>query len=412
MSDGTTNYDVAAVRAEFPWLDQTVNGRPLVYLDNAATSHSPQSVVDAWVRATTWDRANIHRGVHALSQRASEAYDAVRPKVARFLGAPSEREIVFVRGTTEAINLVAASFGARLGPGDAVVSTAMDHHANLVPWQMLATRTGAAHRTVPVTPAGELDLSQLERLLTPDVRLLAIPHTSNALGTVNPVREICALARSRGVPVLVDGAQAVPHGVVDVSDLGCDFFAFSGHKMYGPTGVGALWAKSPWLDTLPPYHGGGDMILDVRLDRTIFNEAPMKFEAGTPDIAGVIALGAAVDWMERVGRAAIAAHEQRLLRRAIERCQSEVPGFRLLGEPAHRAAVLPFVLATGHANDVGTLLDLRGVAVRTGHHCAQPLVEHFGVSASARASFAAYNTEAEVDAFVDALVRVQRMLEA
>ncbi len=407
-----STLDVLALREEFPGLHQSVNGHPLVYLDNAATSQVPQVVVDALVRATTVDRANIHRGVHTLSQRASAAYDEVRPKVARFIGATDEREIVFVRGTTEAINLVATVFGARLGPGDTIVSTAMDHHANLVPWQMLAARSGANHRFVPVTPEGELDLVALEALLTPDVRLLAVPHTSNAIGTINPVAEICAMARARGIPVLVDGAQAVPHGPVDVSALGCDFFVFSGHKMYGPSGVGVLWARSPWLDELPPYHGGGDMILDVRLDRTVYNAAPMKFEAGTPDIAGVIALGAAVDWMERVGRAAIGAHEAALLSYAIARCEADVPGFRLLGRPARRAAVLPFVLDGAHANDVGTLLDLRGVAIRTGHHCAQPLVEHFGVSASARASFAAYNTHEEVDVFVEALRRAQRLLEA
>jgi len=400
-------FDAARLREEFPILHQTVRGRPLVYLDNAATTQKPRAVIDALVAYYERDNANIHRGVHLLSQRATDAFEKARGKVARFLGAAETREIVFTRGTTEAINLVAQSFGrAHVGPGDEIVITALEHHSNIVPWQMLCEEKGARLRVAPIDDDGAVLADELVGLLGPRTKLLSIAHVSNALGSVLPVRELCAAARARGVPVLVDGAQAVAHAPVDVQALGCDFYAFSGHKLYGPTGVGALWARGPLLDAMPPWQGGGDMIANVTFEKTTYNVVPHKFEAGTPDIAGVIGLGAAIDWFVRVGIDAIAAHEHALLAYATEALRG-IPGVRLIGTAREKASVLSFVMDGVHPHDIGTVLDQEGVAIRTGHHCAQPVMERFGVPATARASLAAYNTRDDVDALVKAIHRVR-----
>jgi len=400
-------FDAARLREEFPILHQTVRGRPLVYLDNAATTQKPRAVIDALVAYYERDNANIHRGVHLLSQRATDAFEKARGKVARFLGAAETREIVFTRGTTEAINLVAQSFGrAHVGPGDEIVITALEHHSNIVPWQMLCEEKGARLRVAPIDDDGAVLADELVGLLGPRTKLLSIAHVSNALGSVLPVRELCAAARARGVPVLVDGAQAVAHAPVDVQALGCDFYAFSGHKLYGPTGVGALWARGALLDAMPPWQGGGDMIANVTFEKTTYNVVPHKFEAGTPDIAGVIGLGAAIDWFVRVGIDAIAAHEHALLAYATEALRG-IPGVRLIGTAREKASVLSFVMEGVHPHDIGTVLDQEGVAIRTGHHCAQPVMERFGVPATARASLAAYNTRDDVDALVKAIHRVR-----
>jgi len=400
-------FDAARLREEFPILHQTVRGRPLVYLDNAATTQKPRAVIDALVAYYERDNANIHRGVHLLSQRATDAFEKARGKVARFLGAAETREIVFTRGTTEAINLVAQSFGrAHVGPGDEIVITALEHHSNIVPWQMLCEEKGARLRVAPIDDDGAVLADELVGLLGPRTKLLSIAHVSNALGSVLPVRELCAAARARGVPVLVDGAQAVAHAPVDVQALGCDFYAFSGHKLYGPTGVGALWARGALLDAMPPWQGGGDMIANVTFEKTTYNVVPHKFEAGTPDIAGVIGLGAAIDWFVRVGIDAIAAHEHALLAYATEALRG-IPGVRLIGTAREKASVLSFVMDGVHPHDIGTVLDQEGVAIRTGHHCAQPVMERFGVPATARASLAAYNTRDDVDALVKAIHRVR-----
>jgi len=400
-------FDAARLREEFPILHQTVRGRPLVYLDNAATTQKPRAVIDALVAYYERDNANIHRGVHLLSQRATDAFEKARGKVARFLGAAETREIVFTRGTTEAINLVAQSFGrAHVGPGDEIVITALEHHSNIVPWQMLCEEKGARLRVAPIDDDGAVLADELVGLLGPRTKLLSIAHVSNALGSVLPVRELCAAARARGVPVLVDGAQAVAHAPVDVQALGCDFYAFSGHKLYGPTGVGALWARGALLDAMPPWQGGGDMIANVTFEKTTYNVVPHKFEAGTPDIAGVIGLGAAIDWFVRVGIDAIAAHEHALLAYATEALRG-IPGVRLIGTAREKASVLSFVMDGVHPHDIGTVLDQESVAIRTGHHCAQPVMERFGVPATARASLAAYNTRDDVDALVKAIHRVR-----
>lgn len=401
--------DAARLREEFPILHQTVHGRPLVYLDNAATTQKPRAVIDALVAYYERDNANIHRGVHQLSQRATAAFEAAREKVARFLGAPETREIVFTRGTTEAINLVAQSFGrAHVRAGDEVLISALEHHSNIVPWQMLCAETGARLRVVPIDDDGAIRLDELSRLLGPSTKLLALAHISNALGSVMPVREVCALARERGVAVLIDGAQAVAHTAVDVRSLGCDFYAFSSHKLYGPTGVGALWARGALLDAMPPWQGGGDMIASVTFEKTTYNVVPHKFEAGTPDIAGVIGLGAAIDWISRLGLGAIAAHEHELLAYATAALRA-MPDVRLVGTAREKAAVLSFVMEGVHPHDIGTILDQEGVAIRTGHHCAQPVMDRFGVPATARASFAAYNTLDDVDALVKAIHRVREL---
>jgi cysteine desulfurase/selenocysteine lyase len=402
-------FDVARLRREFPILEQRVRGRPLVYLDTAATAQKPRAVVEAETRFYFEDNANVHRAVHLLSERATAAYEGARSKVARFLGASSAREVVFVRGTTEALNLVAFTFGRqRVSQGDEILLTEMEHHSNIVPWQMLAEERRARLVVAPVDDRGVLPLDELERRLGPRTRLLALAHVSNALGTVNPVARICEMARARGVPVVVDGAQGAPHGPVDVGALGCDFYAFSGHKAYGPTGIGALWGKREHLEAMPPWQGGGDMILSVTFEKTVFNEIPYKFEAGTPNIAGAVGLGAAVDWLSSLDLAGAAAHEGRLLAHGAERIQ-RVAGVRLLGTAPEKAGILSFLLGDVHPHDVGTVLDREGIAVRTGHHCAQPLMQRFGVTATVRASLGLYNTTAELDALAEGLEKVRRM---
>jgi cysteine desulfurase/selenocysteine lyase len=403
----TPALDVERLREDFPILAQRVRGKPLVYLDNAATSQKPRSVIDAVSRFYSAENANIHRGVHYLSERATMSYDAVRERVARFVNAASAREIVFTRGTTEGINLVAQSWArSTLKPGDEIVITTMEHHSNIVPWQIVAAQTGAVLRVVPMSDAGELDLGAFDRLLTDRTRLLAVVHLSNALGTINPVRWMVSRARERGIVTLVDGAQSAPHLPVDVQALECDFFAFSGHKVFGPTGVGVLYGRAALLEAMPPWQGGGDMIETVTLERSTWAEPPAKFEAGTPMIAQVIGLGAALEYVESVGRVAIGAWEEELLAYATERV-GEVEGVRLVGTAREKASVLSFVVEGVHPHDVGTVLDDDGIAIRAGHHCAQPVMQRLGLPATARASFAFYNTRAEVDALVRGLRRVR-----
>jgi cysteine desulfurase/selenocysteine lyase len=402
--------DVGRVRADFPILSESVrNGRPLVYLDNAATSQKPRQVIAAISRFYTSENANIHRGLHYLSERATTAYDAAREKVARFLGAGSPSEIVFTRGTTEAINLVAQSWGrSNLRPGDEVLVTGMEHHANLVPWQLVCEQTGATFRAVPITDRGELDLDAFDRLLTDRTRLFAVGHVSNALGTVNPVRELTARARARGALVLVDGAQSAPHMAIDVSELACDFFACSGHKLFGPTGIGILYGRMEVLDRMPPWQTGGDMIERVTLERTTWAPPPARFEAGTPPIAEVMGLAAAIDYVESVGLGAIGTWERELLARATELIGA-LPGVRLVGTAREKTGVLSFVLEGIHPHDVGTVLDDEGVAVRAGHHCAQPVMQRFGIPATVRASFAFYNTSDEIDVLVRGVERARKV---
>jgi cysteine desulfurase/selenocysteine lyase len=406
-ASATPALDVERLREDFPILAQRVRGKPLVYLDNAATSQKPRAVIDAVSRYYGAENANIHRGVHYLSERATVAYDGVRERVARFLNAASPREIVFTRGTTEGINLVAQSWGrGTLKPGDEIVITGMEHHSNIVPWQLVAAQTGATVRAVPITDAGELDLNGFDRLLTDRTRLLAVVHLSNALGTINPVRWMVSRARERGIVTLVDGAQSAPHLPVDVQALDCDFFAFSGHKVFGPTGIGVLYGRASLLEAMPPWQGGGDMIETVTLEQSTWAQPPARFEAGTPPIAQVIGLGAALEYVEAVGRAAIGAWEEELLAYATERV-GELDGVRIIGTAREKASVLSFVVEGVHPHDVGAVLDDEGVAIRTGHHCAQPVMQRFGVPATARASFAFYNTRAEVDALVRGIRRVR-----
>lgn len=400
--------EVERLRQDFPILHQTVNGKPLVYLDNAATTQKPQSVIHCEARYYSALNANVHRGVHTLSQRATDAYEAARDAVRDLINAARREDIVFVRGTTEAINLVAASFGQRLRPGDEILISAMEHHSNIVPWQLACQRTGALLQVAPINDAGELMLEQFTQLLGPRTRLVALAQLSNALGTVNPVRDIIELAHARDIPVLIDGAQAVPHLKVDVQALDCDFYAFSGHKLYGPTGVGVLYGKAALLDAMPPYQGGGDMIREVTFHKTTYNELPYKFEAGTPNIAGVIGLGAAIGYVRAVGLEAIAAHEHALLAYATARA-GQVAGLRMIGTATDKASILSFTLDGIHAHDVGTILDQHGVAVRAGHHCAMPVMERFGVPATVRASFALYNTREEVDALFAAVRAAQEV---
>jgi cysteine desulfurase/selenocysteine lyase len=395
--------DLSARRADFPILAQSVHGHPLVYLDNAASSQKPAAVIEAEREVYEVYYANVHRGVHTLSMRATDAYEAARGKVQRFVNASSVKEIVFTRGTTEAINLVAQSYGRRhVGAGDEVLVTGLEHHSNIVPWQLLCEEKGARLRVATLADDGSVQMDEFEGLLSPRTKLVAVAHVSNALGTINPVRRMIERAHARGVPVLVDGAQAVPHLAVDVRALDCDFYAFSSHKMYGPSGVGVLYGKRDLLEAMPPWQGGGDMILSVTFEKTTYNELPYKFEAGTPHIAGVIGLGAAVDYLLSVGLDRVAAHEHDLLLYGTERLR-EVPGLRLVGTAADKAAVLSFVIEGLHPHDVGTVLDYEGVAVRTGHHCAQPVMERYCIPATTRASFALYNNRAEVDALVRAL---------
>lgn len=402
-------YDVETIRADFPILRQQVHGHPLVYLDNAATSQKPQVVIDALTRYYQQENANIHRGVHFLSEQATEEYESAREAARAFLNAGGAHEIIFTRGTTESINLVAQTYGrAHVGAGDEVLITAMEHHSNIVPWQILCQEKGANLRVAPINDAGELLLDEFALLLSPRTKLVAVTHVSNALGTILPVREIVALAHAARVPVLLDGAQAVPHLAVDVRALDCDFYAFSAHKVYGPTGVGILYGKSALLDAMPPYQGGGDMISSVTFEKTTYNKLPYKFEAGTPNVSGAIGLGAALGYVNRLGIPAIAAHGRELLAYATEAI-STIPGVRLIGTAREKAGVLSFIVENIHPHDVGTILDQEGIAIRTGHHCAQPVMQRFGVPATARASFALYNTRAEADALARGIRKVQEV---
>jgi cysteine desulfurase/selenocysteine lyase len=403
-------FDIEKIRAYFPILSESVHGRPLVYLDNAATSQKPDAVIQAIANYYRFDNANIHRGVHLLSQRATDAYEGTRAAAQRFINARKTSEIVFARGTTEAINLVAQTYGrAHVRRGDEVLITAMEHHSNIVPWQMLCEETGAKLRVAPINTRGELLLDEYEKLLGPSTRIAAISHVSNALGTINPAKEMIGMAHARGVPVLVDGAQAVPHMRVDVQDLDCDFYAFSAHKMYGPTGIGALYGKSELLEAMPPWQGGGDMISSVTFEKTTYNKVPHKFEAGTPDIAGVIGLGAAIAYMEGIGVDAIAAHEHELLIYGTQRLAA-TPDVSIIGKAENKAGVLSFTLENIHPHDIGTILDQEGIAVRTGHHCAQPVMDFFCIPATVRASLAVYNTKEEIDALIQGIERVKEML--
>ena len=402
-------FDVQKIREDFPILKQTVHGKPLVYLDNAATSQKPQVVIDAELRFYLQDCSNVHRGIHQLSERATDAFEDTRRKVKEFLNAADLREIIFVRGATEAINLVAHSFGrTHVERGDEVLISAMEHHSNIVPWQILCEEKGAVLRVTPINDRGELLLEEFEKLLNARTRLVAVTYVSNALGTINPLRQIVEMARRWNVPVLVDGAQAAPHLQVDVRALDCDFYTFSGHKAFGPTGIGVLYGKARWLEAMPPYQGGGDMISSVTFEKTIYNTLPYKFEAGTPNIAATIGLGAAINYLNQVGLENVTAYEHELLGYGTEALR-QIPGVRLIGTAREKASVLSFVIDGIHPHDAGTVLDYEGIAVRTGHHCAQPVMQRFGVPATTRASLAFYNTREELDALVAGIRKVQEM---
>ncbi len=404
-----TSLDVTAIREDFPILAQRVHGKPLIYLDNAATSQKPKCVIEALTHFYRMDNANIHRGVHQLSERATRSYEAARGKVQQFLNAANVREIIFVRGATEGINLVAQTYGrTHVKAGDEIVISALEHHSNIVPWQMLCEEKGAVLRVIPINDRGEVEFDQFEKLLNRRTRLVAVSHVSNALGTVNPVREIVSAAHAWNVPVLIDGAQAVPHMQVDVRNLGADFYVFSGHKVFGPTGIGVLYGREQLLEDMPPYQGGGDMIRSVTFEKTTYNDLPYKFEAGTPDIAGAIGLGAALDYLDQIGMDAIAAHEHDLLEYGTRALES-ISGLRLIGTAREKAGVLSFVIDGVHPHDAGTILDREGVAVRTGHHCAQPVMERFGVAATTRASLAFYNTREDIDALVAGIQKVKEV---
>ena len=403
------SFNVDKIRKDFPILKQKVHGKPLVYLDNAATTQKPLEVIETIDKYYKEYNSNIHRGLHLLSEKATEAYEAVRFKAQKFLNAADSKEIIFTRGTTEGINLVAQTWGRKnVGSGDEVLMTNMEHHSNIVPWQMLCEEKGAALKVVPINEEGELVLEELKNLFTPKTKILAITHVSNALGTVNPIAEIIKLAHSKGVKVLVDGAQAVPHLAVDVQELDCDFYVFSGHKLYGPTGIGVLYGKYALLDAMPPYQGGGDMISSVTFEKTLYKKPPYKFEAGTPHIAGVIGLGAALDYVGKIGLGNIAAQEQDLLAYGTKKL-SEIPGLKIIGTAKHKAGVLSFTLGEIHPHDIGTILDREGVAIRAGHHCAQPVMERFQIPATARASLAFYNTRSEIDALTKAIRKVMEV---
>ncbi|WP_293034888.1 cysteine desulfurase [Paraburkholderia sp.] len=405
------NSDVARWREDFPALREIVHGKPLVYLDNAATTHKPLSVIEAEAAFYRRANSNVHRGVHTLSLRATDQYEEAREKVRRFINAASTREIVFVRGTTEAINLVAQCFGRpRLTELDNIIVSAMEHHSNIVPWQMVCGQTGAELRVAPVNDAGELDVEMLGRLIGPRTRLIAITHLSNALGSITPVERVIKMAHAHQVPVLLDGAQAIAHLDVDVKALGCDFYAFSGHKIYAPTGIGVLYGKETWLDAIPPYQGGGDMISSVTFGETRYNDLPYKFEAGTPNIAGAIGLGHALDYVASVGIRAIAAHERDLLEYATGLANG-IRGLKIIGTAREKAGILSFTLEGLHPHDIGTILDHDGIAIRAGHHCAMPIMQRFGLASTARASFSLYNTRAEIDALMAGIARVQEMFQ-
>jgi len=404
-----TSLDVARIRDDFPILKQQVCGRPLVYLDNAATSQKPRQVIEAISRFYSEDYSNIHRGVHTLSQRSTQSYEAVRTKVQRFIHAAEDREIIFVRGATEGINLVAFGYlRPRLQAGDEIVISGMEHHSNIVPWQILCEEKNARLRVIPINDDGEVIFEEYEKLLNPRTRLVAVTHVSNALGTINPVQRMIAVAHRQQIPVLVDGAQAIPHLSVDVQALDSDFYTFSGHKLYGPTGIGVLYGKAALLEAMSPFQGGGDMIASVTFEKTTYNKIPHKFEAGTPDIAGVIGLGAAIDYVQTIGLAAISAYEEELLAYATREV-SKIAGVRILGNAKEKASVLSFTLEGVHPHDIGTILDQQGIAIRAGHHCAQPVMDRFKVPATARASFAFYNTKKEVDALVNGIRAVMEV---
>ena len=404
------SYDVARLRADFPVLARRVNGHPLVYLDNAASSQQPTAVIEAVADYARAHHANVHRGVHTLSQEATALYEGARERVRRFIGAARSEEIVFVRGTTEAINLVAQSHGrALLRPGDEILVTRLEHHSNIVPWQILAAQTGATVVPVPIDASGAVDADAFRRLLGPRTRIVALAHVSNALGTVLPLNEFLGAARERGITTVVDGAQAVPHRAVDVQALGCDFYAFSAHKMYGPTGIGVLYAREAVLAAMPPWHGGGDMILTVSFEGSTWNHLPHRFEAGTPNVGGAVGLAAAIDYLESAGLEAVGRHEHALLERATA-ALAGIPGLRLIGTAADKTSLVSFAVEGVHPHDLGTVLDAQGIAVRTGHHCAMPVMAHFGLPATTRASFALYNTAAEVDALAAGVADAIRML--
>ncbi|MDE3208311.1 MAG: cysteine desulfurase [Pseudomonadota bacterium] len=399
-------FDVGSVRQDFPILNTSVHHQKLVYLDNAATTQKPQAVLDALTHYYQHDNANVHRGVHALSERATQAFEAARETVRHFIGARHAQEIIFVRSTTEAINLVADSFARpRLKPDDEILITEMEHHSNIVPWQLVCQQTGACLKVAPMDDQGILQMHEFEKQIGPRTRLVALTHVSNALGSINPLQEIIHLAKSRGAVVLIDGAQAVAHLPVNVSQLNCDFYAFSGHKLYGPTGTGVLYGRAELLESMPPWQGGGDMIRSVTFEHTEYNDIPYKFEAGTPDIAGVIGLAAAIRYLENLGLGPIHAHEQTLLHYATERL-SNLPGLRIIGQSPQKSSLISFVMDGVHPHDIGTILDGEGIAIRTGHHCAMPIMDHFKVPATARASFALYNTTEEIDALVSGLNHV------
>lgn len=404
-----TEVNIRTLRSDFPILDRTVYGKPLVYLDNAATTQKPRLVIDSIVDEYYSVNANVHRGVHFLSQQATELHEASRERVRQFINARSTKEVVFTRGTTESINLIASAFGDEcMQAGDEVILSVMEHHSNIVPWQLLAARKGIAIKVIPMNDKGELLLDEYEKLFTDRTKMVSVTQVSNVLGTVNPVKEMIATAHAHGVPVLIDGAQSIPHIKVDVQDLDADFFVFSGHKIYGPTGVGVLYGKEEWLDRLPPYQGGGEMIQHVSFEKTTFNELPFKFEAGTPDYIGTTGLAKALDYVTGIGIENIAAHEHELTVYATARLK-EIPGMRIFGEAEHKSSVISFLVGDIHHFDLGTLLDRLGIAVRTGHHCAQPLMQRLGIEGTVRASFAMYNTKEEVDALVDGIDRVRKM---
>lgn len=405
-----TDYDVMAIRSEFPSLQRSVNGHPLVYLDNTATSQTPRRVIDAVESVYLNHKANVHRGVHTLSQEATELQEHTRREVARYINARSVKEVIFTRGATEAINLVAASFGQSFPAGGEIILTVMEHHANIVPWQLLCQHRNLSIKVVDINDRGELDLDQYRSLFNERTVMAAFTHVSNVLGTINPVEEMISIAHSHGVPVLVDGAQASPHLSLDMQALDCDFYVFSSHKMYGPAGIGVLYGKEELLEKMPPYQGGGEMIAHVSFDGTTYADLPFKFEAGTPDFVGIAAFSKCFEFIEEYGLAAIESHEDHLLRLATDMLRDRIPGIRIFGEAAHKSAVLSFLIGNEHPYDVGMLLDGLGIAVRTGHHCAQPLMERLGIPGTVRASFAAYNTEEEVETFVRAVERVNMML--
>jgi cysteine desulfurase/selenocysteine lyase len=406
-----SSYDIAAIRRDFPILQRKIHNKPLIYLDNSVTTQKPSTVIKAIHDYYAHDNANIHRGAYALSEYATAAYEKVRSQVRDFIHAKSTQEIIFVRGVTEAINLVANSFGRwQLKPQDEVLISTMEHHANIVPWQIICEQTGACVRVIPITTKGEIDKEAYARLLNPRVKIVALTHVSNVLGTINPVKELIAMAHQHNIPVLLDGAQAAPHMPIDVQQLDCDFYAFSAHKMYGPTGIGVLYGKEKWLEAMPPYHGGGNMINQVTFAKTFYRELPYKFEAGTPAIAGVIGMGAAIDYLTQLGMAQIGQYEQQLLRHALNAFNT-IPGLQLVGHAPQRAAVFSFTLQNIHPHDIATILDHEGIAIRAGHHCAMPLMEHLGLTATARASFGIYNTCEEIDALVAALIKTQRIFQ-